>query len=575
MSKIKIKQISSDGQPVGAVLMTDGDGNNYWGVPETASGSNTYLGPAEDGSYTESRFPGGKAPAVGLQPSTLVSTAIDSINEVLGLLLPTAPNALSTGTLTLATANVTAKAAQGYTQNGLTAAPAAGSNVSRTTAATTNTATLEDLGDGATGTLSLYVNDAAVDGETLAFTDALNDSKTTGVLRVGDNKWGGFAVGGGPAPDGFFQSFDSQVVGATSPVGLNHIQLRHSVSGNTNVLAFVRDDLTANPAVSNVNVTQLNTNGAPLNQSGIPHYISGATLQVDADTTNLAGQTYAAGTILSMSGPGPVVNFAAGQGGLPAVLNVDTLAFSMTDQVFTIGGNVANRAAQITVTATNPNGSGNATGAMNLLVYSGTPAALRDEYVNGPAGANTALRVHTNPGDTPADIATVAWDRNTNLANAGYLHEAAIIGGVLRADQTDYSTGYLPVGVTYAGKDASQYVTYSIKQGSKSSISITVTGTYAGVWVALPGVSNNATKSPAALNGAWWDGMQLYSGAGVPGRSGDTAAGCAAGVLPARTGTQTYTLTFGTESSSNATANEILVRFKLNAGQSITALSFA
>lgn len=575
MSKIKIKQISSDGQPEGAVLMTDGEGNNYWGVPEVASGANVLLGVAEDGSYTDSRYEGGKAPAVGLQPTTKVSTAIDSINEVLGLLLPTAPNPLSSGVLTLATTNTSAKAANGYNQNSLTGAPAAGATVSRTTAATTNTATLEDLGDGTSGTLSLFVNDAAVANETLTFTDALNDAKTTGVLRVGDNKWGGFAVGGGPAPEGFFQSFDSQVIGATSPVGLNHIQLRHSISGNTNVLTFVRDNLTANPAVSNVVVTQLNTNGAPLNQSGIPHYGNGATLQVNADATNLAGQTYAAGTILSMSGPGPVVNFAAGQGGLPAVLDVDTLAFSMTDQVFTIGGNVANRAAQITVTATNPNGSGNATGSMNLIVYANTPAALRDEYVNGPAGANTALRVHTDAGDTPASVAVTAWDRNTNLANAGYLHEAAIIGGVLRCDQTDYSTGYLPVGVTYANKDAAQYVTYSIKQGSKSSISVTVTGTYAGVWVALPGVSTNQQKSPEALNDAWWDGMQLYSGAGVPGRGGDTTAGCAAGVLPARTGTQTYTLTFGTESSSNATASEILVRFRLNAGQSITALSFA
>lgn len=574
MSKIKIKQISSDGQPEGAVLMTNGKGQNYWGVPEVADGSNVLLGAAEDGSYTDPRYTGGKAPAAALQPTTKVSTAIDSINEILGLLLPSAPAPLSTGILTLATPNTTAKAAQGYEQNSLSGAPAPGANVSRTTAATTNTATLEDLGDGASGTLSLYVNDAAVTGETLAFTDALNEAKNTGVLRVSDNKWNGTANGGGQAPDGFFQSFDSQVVGATSPVGLNHIQLRHSFSGDTNVLAFVRDDLLANPAVSNVAVAQLAT-PAPLNQSGIAHYVSTSTLKVTADTTNLAGQTYGAGTILSMSGPGTAVNFAAGQGGLPAILNVNTLSFQMVDQTFTVGGNVADRAAKITVTATNPNGSGNAQGSTNLVVYSGTPSALRDEYVNGPAGANTALRVHTAAGDTPADISTTAWDRNTNLANAGFLHEAAIVGGVLRCDQTDYSTGYLPVGVSYSVKDNSQYVTYSIKVAAKSSISVSVTGTYAGVWVALPGVSTNATKSPEALNDAWWDGMQLYSGAGVPGRGGDTAAGCAAGVLPARTGTQTYSLTFGTESSSNATANEILVRFKLNAGQAISALSFA
>lgn len=574
MSKIKIKQIFSEGQPAGATLVTDGNGNNNWVVQEAASGTNVLLGEAEDGSYTESRYNGGRAPAAALQPTTKVSTAIDSINEILGLLLPTPPAALSTGVLALSTANTTAKAAQGYTNNSLTNFPAAGSNVTRTTAATADTTVLQDLGNGMEGTVALYVNDAAATGETLSFNETLNDNKTTGVLRVTDNKWGGFAVGGGQAPDGFYQSFDSQVVGAAAVVGLNHIQLKHTLSGDTNVLSFVRDDLTANPAVSNVVVAEGTKVG--VKSSGIEHYGATSTLSVTGDTTNLAGQTYVPGTIISLAGPGPVVNFTAGQAGLPAILAVNTLAFQVANQTFTVGGNVQTRSGNITLTANNPNGSGNGTSTGNLLVLSGT-GSIKDATVNGPAGNDTANRVYfSGTGDTPNSLANAAWNSATDLSGTGYKHEAAIVGGVLRGDQTNYSTGYLPAGnPDYSGKDAAQYVTYSIKQGSKSSISVTVTGTYAGVWVALPGVSNNATKSPAALGGAWWDGMALYSGAGVPGRSGDTTAGAANGTLPARTGTQTFVLTFGTESSSNATNQEILVRFKLNAGQAITALSFA
>lgn len=577
MSKIKIKQISSDGQLEGAVLTTDGNGNNAWVVPTPAEGSNTLLGDAEDGSYTDPRYTGGKAPAVGLQPTTKVSSAIDSINEVLGLLLPTAPAAISTGVLTLSTVNTTAKAAQGYTANSLTSAPAAGSNVARITATAATTAVLQDLGDGMDGTIALYVNDAAAAGETLAFTGDVGDAKTTGVLRITDNKWGGTAVGGGAAPDGFFQTFDSQVVGAAATVGLNHIQLQHTLSGNTNVLSFVRDDLTANPVVSNVVVVEGTKTG--VKSSGVEHYGAGSTLNVTGNATNLAGQTYATGTILSIAGPGTTLNFAAGQANLPAILNVNTLNFAMTSQAFTVGGNVQTRTGNISLSATNPNGTGTSTSTGNLLVLSGT-GSIADASVTGPTGSNgngTAARVYfAGTGDTPSALTSAAWASTQDLSAAGYKHEAAIVGGVLRSDQTNYSTGYLPAGnPDYSGKDTAQYVTYSIKVGSKSSVSVTVTGSYAGVWVALPGVSNNATTSPAALGGAWWDGKALYNGAGVPGRAGDTTAGCAAGTLPAGTGTQTFTLTFGTASSSQATNNEVLVRFKLNAGQAITALSFA
>jgi len=571
MSKIKIKQINSDGQAEGAVLMTDGEGNNYWGIPTSADGGNVLLGAAEDGSYTDPRYTGGKSPAVGLAPSTKVSTAIDSLNEVLGLLLPTAPAPLSTGVLSLNTGNTTARAANGYTSNSLTGAPTAGSIVSRVTATSVSTNVLEDLGSGNSGSVSLFLNNSAASGETLAFTDNTGDFKATGVLRITDNKWGGTAVGGGAAPDGFFQTFDSQVVGAAASVGFNTIQIKHTDSGDTSVLSYVRDTLTANPAVSGITLTAPN-NPSVVYFSGVAHLVAGNAIPVSANATNLAGETYASGTILSLSGPGTTVNFAAGQGGLPTILTKDTLSFDMVSQNFNTGGSVFDRAAKITVSATNPNGSGNAVGSTNLIVFTGG-AGVRETAVTGPA---TTTRVaYSLTGDTPTGTTTSAWNSNTDLSVANFVHEAAIVGGVIRNDVTNYSTGYIPAGPNYSTKAATQYITFSVKTAGKSSISITTTGTFAGVWVALPGVSDDASKSPAALGGTWWDGFALYSGAGVPGRANDTTAGCANGTLPNGSGTQTFVLTFGTESSSNATNNEILVRFKLTTGQAISAISFA
>ena len=66
-----------------------------------------------------------------------------------------------------------------------------------------------------------------------------------------------------------------------------------------------------------------------------------------------------------------------------------------------------------------------------------------------------------------------------------------------------------------------------------------------------------------------------YSGSGVPGDStgGNGSNGCASGTVMAGA-SGTYLCTFGTQSSTNSTGNNIIIRFKLNAGQSITALSF-
>ena len=65
MSKIKIKQIDSVTAPDGAILTANGDGTNSWELPQAADGSNVLLGDAEDGSYTSSRYTGGRAPAGG------------------------------------------------------------------------------------------------------------------------------------------------------------------------------------------------------------------------------------------------------------------------------------------------------------------------------------------------------------------------------------------------------------------------------------------------------------------------------------------------------------------------------
>ena len=58
-------------------------------------------------------------------------------------------------------------------------------------------------------------------------------------------------------------------------------------------------------------------------------------------------------------------------------------------------------------------------------------------------GSGNAIRVNAGAtGDTPSPISTTF---NSSATPAVY--EAIVRGGTLRHDQTNYSTGYLPVGL--------------------------------------------------------------------------------------------------------------------------------
>lgn len=549
MSKIKIKQINSDGQPSGAVL-TRRNGSNVWSIP--------LLGELpDDGSWTDSRLPG-RPPAVGLSEETPVNVAIDNMNEILGLLLPEAPTNFAGAALNLDTDTSPFRVVSGVTTNGNTDIPGAGTTVRRGTTATLTTNTTDARGDGTSGELTLWVNEQQIDNFT--FTSATGNSKSTGVLRVGSNNW--------TVPNGFFQTFTANGTGVPMAVGLNRVQIRHSVSGNSVVAVAVRDDLTTLPVTTGVGVTTNTVNG--VTTSGVTHFGTNAVVNITATVSGLAGQTYANSNILQMRGPGADRNFDHGQGGLPATLPANFAPFEL-NQTFTISGNTQSINAKVDVAGANPNGTGTRVEhSENLLVLSGT-GGVREPTITGLA-TTSRIYLTEGTGDTPSNLAFDNWNVSQDLSAAGFEHEAAIVGGVIRRDLNNYSTGHLPAGnPNYSSKSASQYVTYRFQLSARSNMRVVITGSYAGLWVALPGISTNSELSPNALGGAWWDAFASYNGSGIPGRAGDAAAGCAAG--SPSTGNGPINITFGTASSTNSTGNAILVRVKLNAGQSISAIS--
>ncbi|UTU07808.1 tail protein [Caulobacter phage C1] len=516
---------------------------------------------AGDGSWTDGAIP--------FTDDTKVSDAIDQLNEVLGLLVPAQPPAFPNAALSVANSTGSSpRLAVGVTDNSTTSTITAGSAVTRITAAGVSSNLYNDVGPGKNGNVALFVNGAIVGQRALV---GSGDNGTYNGLVIADQK--DFPV----ATPGFWKSVDISVNLATVPDGVNSFQLAHSGAGATGVVYFVKDNMTAVPALSTTSVVEASL-GTVAYSSSIPHYNTGASLTVQASMNNIAGETFYGGADpLTLQGTNSIATAQTydytALGITTPIARQTTTPVILSPVTIQINGANVHAAGTIQGYGKNPAGQGAAANMSltSILVKRGSAGARIDEMsvpvtgLGSSPNANNAVRVSAGSGDTPTGSAT-AW----NSANALATHEAAVVGGVLKHDQTNYTTGVLPVGPDLSvGRSGAQYATFSFNRSARSGFKIVIAGSYAGCWVKLPGVS---TAQPNAAGG-WWNAFQAYDGAGIPGEAGDPNAGCATGAVM-NGGSGTFAITFGTESSTNATGNEIIVRLKLNPGQSVTALSF-
>lgn len=513
-----------------------------------------------DGSWT----PG----AVTLTNTVKVSDAVDQLNEVLGKLVPAAPPAFpNANAISVTSVGSSPVLASGVTDNA-SSSISAGTSVTRITGNLSSANTFNQMGPGENGTLALVINGSTVGSRTL--TGSGDNGTYSGLVISGQADY--------PASTpGFWKAVNVSISGATASTGVNSVKITDTAAANTAVVYFVKDSVTSNPAVTLSTVAQ-GSAGTLAYSSSVPHYGSSATLTVGGSISNLAGQTYYNGNPLSISATNSILSTQAYSytttGISTPIPQNTTAATAITPVTVNVSGTNVHNVGQVTLTATNVNGTGTATPATLILVKNGSAGSRIDEFSVPVTGlgtspnANNAIRVGMATGNTPVNSAST-WVQSASLNT----WDAAVVAGVLSCNQTNYSTGYLPAGPNLTGQASAQYVTFSFNRTALSQFKIAITGTYAGVWISLPGVSDNSGTSPNALGGAWWDAYKSYNGAGVPGGTGDTLAGCASGtVMNGASGT--YQITFGTASSTSATSNTILVRIRLNAGQSITALSF-
>lgn len=527
-----------------------------------------------DGSYS-----GG---AIPLTDSTKISSAIDTLNETLGLLVPTAPAEFpNSETLSFSSTGSSPYLAGGTVPDntsGGSLPASAGASVTRVTDTTPNSNQIDNFKSDA-GTLTVMLNNSAAGAVTFDGSD--KDGTYTSLRVAGHQDF--------PSDTpGFYTASDAQIrVASALNAGWNRAQMTKSDTSDTNEAYFVVDNLTSSPAIASGTISA-DSSGSSAKSSGIEHFVTGGTLTVSNLTmSNLAGETYRNGNPISISGSDSIIssqNYSYSDVGVSTpIARQTTSAESLSALTVNVNGTNRHTSGTLTVTGTNVNGSGSQSISGTILLKAGTARStdVDEQNISKPSGSTGGNRVYLGAsatGDTPLGAgnlpsSSLTWDSNQDISATGFKHEAGVVAGMLTRNQTDYTSGHFPDGSTidYSGKDATQYMTFYFAKSTLSTFSISITGSYTGLFIGLPGVSDSNAISPNATGGAWYNAFALYDGSGNPGGTGN-GAGCGNGAV-ASGSSGSVAITLGTQSTTNATNNVVLVRVKLAGSDSISAIS--
>lgn len=560
------------------VLYTDGNGAIAWGSLSSISnaggftGNTITLGANTSGTLVSN--------AVTLSTSTLVTDGIAQLNQVLGKLVPPAPglfpNAQSISINTLSTYRICNFTQTDNTTTGrIVSAGSTVSLVRRSSTYTTNT--INDAGPGDSGKLTVYKN--SVDAGNVSLSVGSNDG-TYGDLIVTDNVDYGTKSA---KSTGFWESFDTSLSGTVSS-GWNEVYINHNQGGSTNTAYWYYDSSSPGSVTWSNTAITLTSNSSSYS-STIPHFNSSTTFTLTANVSKLSGDmyptsdTFITGTAGGAFAAPTSLTYATAGVTTPLARNlyVSSGSHYVTTTTSIISG-FGSSSTGPSLTGQNSYSAGSVTFSPGVTILYKTGTSNNIEETSIPVtsvgtGSGNAVRV-VNPGssDTSAITANTAFNSQTSTLQT---YDATVVAAVLKHDQTNYSTGYLPVGPNLStGRSGAQYFTFKFQRTVVSKFDIVYSGTIAGLWVALPGSTINTTSS---LNG-WLDCSTAYSGAGIPGVNspGNGSNGCAVGgtaTLNSAVSNKAVTATFGTVSSSSTASNEIFVRVKLTSGQTVTALS--
>ena len=413
-----------------------------------------------------------------------------------------------------------------------------------------------------------------------------DNSGTYGAIQIANNEDASNSTRDPGIAAGFYEIYDLRMINGASPDGYNLAKFTQGGSTTGSVYWYEDPSTVAAPIMSFSAVTAPGSGTHTVAySSGIPHYTQSTNNNFTYVMTieNASGDMYTQNSFVNSDGattgfqnPGsksytnftggtnpPAQNYGVGTGVTCLITNTPN------NTHYTVSSNIFTRYDVSTPYGSDNNNRVTYTTPINIMGTSATTSRMDEDNIlisSLGTGSGNATRVKAGAtGDNPT-AGYVAWTGGS--AGSIDTYEAAVRGGVLYHDQTDY-TAYLPAGPDYSsGRTGDQYFQIQLIRSAVSEFSITYAGTLSGCWVCMP--DNSSWTTSLSGTSGWANMFQAYRGAGIP-----TGAepGCATGGVMDNNG-GTFTCTFGTESSSNDSNNRILIRWKLASGQSVTSMSF-
>jgi len=520
--------------------------------------------------------------AVTLTPTTTVTNGIAQLNQILGKLVPASPAAFpgAYGTLTI-NSLVGPYRMTNFTQQdntGLSTSPvvAGGTSVSPLRTSTYTTSTIYLINTQAGDVMAVYKNNTSSGSRTM--TAGATNAGSYGDLRIITNV--DYASTGAISYTGFWYSANVNATGTVAN-GWNTVYITDTSGTKTaNATWYYDNSAPGSPAFANASIVPLST--SLTYSSTVPHYNSSTTFKLGVNVSKLSGDMYPASDTFFTGAAGgafgtPSSNTYTAVGiTTPLVRNLYVASGSaVVNTTSTVIAGFGSSSTGPSVTVDNSYSTASqvfTTALANTILYkTGTSSAMEETgfIASGfgtAVGSGNAVRiVNYDSGSSAIDTPVFTAGQTAFNSQTGtfYASDATVVAGVLKNDTTNYSTGYLPPGPNLSSQNAAQYITLRMTRSSVSKFSINYTTStgIGGIWCAMP-----AQTSYSAANN--WYSMTVDN---------SLAGGCALGgnLVPSATGAKVYNCQFAGLNSSNATNNEILVRIRLNAGQSITALSFA
>ena len=612
-----------------------GDGSSVQTVAAGAAGdvgqarlSHTYSSDSGSSRYTITLTQTAHSTAA---PSDLPHNATDQLKVYDPAI--SAPSGLSSKSLVFAESSTgtSPRAASSFTDNISGGGQyTAGDSVVRITNSSAGSTTSTNIistfaSNGDSGTLEAHVDNALSSGSSITKSISSDTGTAGDLILTAESDYQFLSTSGSSTSfsssifsPGLFQGFKAQI--STSTVGLtkgeHSFQLKDSGTGDTNVISFFKDDLesTATVSMSNANLVQA-TVGTLKYVSGIPYYTDDATLTLSGvEVYDWIGQAYT-----NSSNPLTVTNGTNQESTSASTVSTQSYSYSNIDGATTfLSGGIPiaetgkTSATAYTLGSLTVDVDGNGTGieqikARMLNVNGNSPyAELTGKYVQAwnstpgideeqitvsdslGAGFNDdgkRITGFSSASDTPV------FDNSVNNYTANAWTGAHTIAGTVEAVDrwgdivhfdTDLSgTAYLPTGPDLnTGRSGAQYFTFAFRRTTMANFNITISGTVSGMFIAAPGTS---IDSASGLNG-WLDCGITYGGSGTPGSDtgagGNGSNGCAFTSGDRITDGTSYsnsshTMTLGDQNATGATGNNILVRIKLESGDSLTSLSIS